>query len=214
MGAVLIIAGFVILFGVIIYYGKMHEKKRKQGLTEFFLDLSFRNVEQTEIPDFKMTSRGHARRRYNNYEGRAAGLDISVFDYRYTTGSGKNSSTHTNTIAMTNANLPVFELSKEGFFSKIADKFINKDIDFHDYPDFSDKYVLKGDDEQAIRAIFTSEALVFFENIERESGKRCYLESNGRELIFCTPSKRVKPENINIFMEKTKQCFGLFVKRV
>jgi hypothetical protein len=214
MFPVIMISGFVAVFVVVIYFGKMQARKRKEGLTEFFMDLSFRNVEQPEIPSFKMTSRGHARRRYNNFQGRAAGLDISVFDYRYTTGSGKNSSTHTNTIAMTNANLPVFELSKEGFFSKIADKFTNKDIDFRDYPDFSDKYVLKAGDEQGVRAIFTSETLIFFENIERESGKRCYVESNGRELIFCTPSKRVKPENMNMFMEKTKQCFGLFVKGV
>jgi hypothetical protein len=212
MFPVLMITVFITVFVVVVYFGKMQARKRKEGLTGFFLDLSFRNVEQTEIPDFKMTSRGHARRRYNNYEGRTSGLDISVFDYRYTVGSGKNSSTHTNTIAMTNVNLPIFQLSKEGFFSKIADKFTNKDIDFRDYPDFSDKYVLKGIDEQGIRTIFTSEALVFFENYERENNQRCYVESNGRELIFCTPSKRIKPENMNMFMEKTKHCFRLFVR--
>lgn len=206
------IAGFIVLAGVLIYFSKIQAKKRTEGLTEFFLNLSFRNVEQYEIPSFKMTSRGRSRRRYNNFEGRAAGLDISVFDYRYTTGSGKNSSTHTNTIAMTNANLPYFILSREGFFEKIADKFTNRDIDFHDYPEFSDKYVLKGEDEQAVREVFTPETLNFFENFERDYGKRCYVESNGRELMFCIPYKRVKPENMDMFMEKTKQCFNLFVK--
>jgi len=202
MYIVFIIMGIAFLVGVIVYLVKKYEKKRTEELAECFQYLSFRSVEQRELPDFKITSRGHSRRRYNNFEGRSSGLDLSIFDYRYTVGGGKNQHTYNITIAMTNASLPVFQLSKEGLFQKLVDKFSPKDIDFEDYRIFSEKYLLKGDDEQAIRKTFTPEVLCFF-----ESDEPCYVESNGSKLIFCKPNKRIKPENMNEFLEKVKQCF-------
>lgn len=204
--AIIIIVGMALVIGVIIYLVRQYEQKRTAGLTEIFRDLSFRPVEQIPIPDFRITSKGHSRKTRNCFEGRAGGLDLMIFDYRYTVGGGKNQHTYQFTLAMTETNLPVFQLYKEGLFQKIADKFSKADIDFEGYPIFSDKYVLKGDDEQAVRNLFSPEVLLHFENAE------WCAESNGSQLVFWKHNKRIKPEHMNEFLNAVKPSFKLFVK--
>jgi len=202
---VYIIGGAALVIGIIIYLVRQYEQKRSADLTEIFRDFSFRKTEPTGIPDFKITSKGHSRKRTNNFEGRTAGLDLSIFDYRYTVGGGKNQHTYQFTMAMIDVSLPVFQLYKEGLFQKIADKFSKTDIDFEGYPIFSDKYVLKGDDEQAVRALFSLEVLLFFENDE------WCAESNGTQLVVWKHNKRIKPEHMNEFLNAAKPCFDLLV---
>ena len=146
--AIIIIVGMTLIIGVIVYLVRQYEQKRTAELAEFFREISFRPVEQMPIPDLRVTSKGHSRKVRNCFSGRAGGLNLSIFDYRYTVGGGKNQHTYQFTMAMTETNLPVFQLYKEGVFQKIADKFSKTDIDFEGYPIFSDKYVLKGDEEQ------------------------------------------------------------------
>ncbi|MCK4999271.1 MAG: hypothetical protein KAS23_07045 [Anaerohalosphaera sp.] len=214
MIAVTVIVCAVILVGIGVFLVKKYEKNRTLGLTEFFGTISFSNFDTGIIPSFKITTKGHSRKRFNNFQGTVNDLDLSVFDYRYSTGGGKNKQTYTFTIVMTDANLPVFQLSKEGIFQKIADKFTNKDIDFQSHPTFSEKYVLKADNEQAVREIFTPEVLDFFEDNQRYHNERYYVESNSNQLIFAKLHKRIKPENMNEFLEKAKQCFNCLSKPI
>lgn len=209
MDIALIVAGIALVFGVVFFFTRQYEKKRTEELTEFFRGLSFQKVDLPAAPDFKITRRGHSRKRYNNFEGRAIGFDLSVFDYRFTVGHGKHRHTHKLTLAMTEANLPVFQLSKEGLVQKLADKFSNKDIDFEDFPEFSDKFVLHGDNEQEVRRIFTPEMLRFF-----ESNQQFCCEANGHQLIVYRPNQRIKPVDMNEFLETAKHCFQLFIKNV
>ncbi len=209
METIIIIAVIALLMGGGYVFTKKYEANRTNELTEFFRGLSFQMIEQPAVPDFKITRRGHSKKRYNNFEGRAIGFDLSVFDYRFTVGHGKNRRTYKITIAMTEVNLPVFQLSKEGLMQKLADKFTNKDIDFEDFPDFSDRFVLHGDSEEEVRRVFTPEILRFFENAE----SYC-CESNGHQLIMYRPKKRIKPDEMSRFLEAAKHCFQLFVKNV
>ena len=204
--AIVIFAGAALVIGIIVYLVRKYEQERTAGLTEVFRDLSFRPVESTGIPDFRITSKGHSRKRTNNFEGRASGLDLSIFDYRYTVGGGKNQTTYKFTMVMTETSCPAFQLYKEGLFQKIADKFSKADIDFEGHPIFSDKYVLKGDDEQAVRTLFSPDVLLHFENTQ------WCAESNGSQLVFWKHNKRIKPEHMNEFLNSVKPCFKLFVK--
>ncbi|NQV32947.1 MAG: hypothetical protein HQ515_09645 [Phycisphaeraceae bacterium] len=204
--AIYIFAGGALLIGVIVYLVRKYEQKRTAELTEVFRDLSFRSMESPGIPDFSITSRGHSRKRTNSFEGRTSGLDLSIFDYRYTVGGGKNQTAYKFTMVMTETSCPVFQLYKEGLFQKIADKFSKKDIDFEGYPIFSDKYVLKGDDEQAVRTQFSPDVLLFFENNDWCG------ESNGNQIVFWKHYRRIKPERMNEFLNEVKSCFKLFVK--
>lgn len=59
--------------------------------------------------------------------------------------------------------IPAFHLSREGLFSKIVQVFGYEDIDFDEYPDFSERYLLTGANPIEIRNFFDSNIIEFFE---------------------------------------------------
>ncbi|MEP4534628.1 MAG: SulP family inorganic anion transporter [Cyclobacteriaceae bacterium] len=86
-----------------------------------------------------------------------------------------------------NFSWPVFTMEKEGFFEKVADMANSKDIDFEDHPVFSDKFLLKGPQEDEIRKFFNPALLHLI-----ESNPIYHLESNGRKLIIYRFDKKEK----------------------
>ena len=101
--------------------------------------------------------RGSQRRFRNVMNGTYASYQASVFDYSYTVSAGESSSTYTQTVAafLQDHQLPLFELRPEGFLDRIAEAFVHRDIDFETHPEFSKRYVLRGEDGTAIRLMFT-----------------------------------------------------------
>jgi MFS superfamily sulfate permease-like transporter len=79
-----------------------------------------------------------------------------------------------------NYQMPVFRLQKEGTLDKLTEQFSKyKDIDFEEYPQFSEKHLLKSEDEEAIRKIFSPSLIRF---LEINSGY--YIESNGKDILI------------------------------
>jgi len=200
----------IILVVVGIIWTRASEQKRSDELTLFFERLSLAKVGRDDIPKFEITSRGGSKKRFNNFQGEAFGLELCFFDYEYTVGGVDDDDTYTSTVGMTSAELPVFQLSKEGLFDRIADVFTGSDIDFTDHEQFSNRYVLKGCDEHAVRKLFMPEVLDFFIRIESYFYRRCYVESNGKELLFCFADERMEPENMDRFVFLARDCFKLF----
>jgi hypothetical protein len=60
--------------------------------------------------------------------------------------------------------LPRFRLSPERPLEKIASALGLRDIDFASHPGFSRSYYLNSEDEAAVRRLFSTEVLRFFEN--------------------------------------------------
>ena len=79
--------------------------------------------------------------------------------------------------------LPEFELRKEDHLDRLKQYIGIDDIDFSDYPIFSSKYLLKGNEEEKIRALFSKELIEF-------------LEKNDSYLIEC------KHKDLLIYTEK------------
>lgn len=75
---------------------------------------------------------GHSRRVSELVVGPFAGRSAMSFAYRYRTGSGKNSSTHTFHVVAVPlpAYLPTLELTAEGVGAKLAKAFGGQDIEF------------------------------------------------------------------------------------
>jgi hypothetical protein len=75
---------------------------------------------------------GHSRRVSEVVVGHFAGRQAVSFSYRYTTGSGKNSSTHTFHLVAVQlpAYLATLELTAEGVGAKLAKAFGGQDIQF------------------------------------------------------------------------------------
>ncbi|MBK92358.1 MAG: hypothetical protein CME27_07925, partial [Gemmatimonadetes bacterium] len=93
--------------------------------------------------------------------------------------------------------LPSFVMRPEHVFHKIGSAFGYQDIDFESNrtaADFSKKYLLRGEDEHAIRSLFKDNVLSFFAT---HSGKPV-LEGRGDRLILYRPGQLIRPENISV----------------
>ena len=105
-------------------------------------------------------------------------------------------------------NLPKFQLRPEEWLHKIGSKLGYQDIDFESHPtavEFSKKYLLRGKDEQKIRALFTDEVLAFFAGQD----KIC-VEGFSSHLCFYRARKLIEPEDIPAFMKEGFEVFRLF----
>jgi hypothetical protein len=139
------------------------------------------------------------------------GGDVKVFDYRYTTGGGKESHTYIQTIALYPGGgraLPDFMLAPESVFHKIGQAFGYQDIDFDSNPEFSSQYLLRGADETAIRAAFTPETLSFFQT---EPGWTVEVRA-GTAGVY-RAHKRCKPEDLSTFVEQSRAVLRALVRQ-
>ncbi len=107
--------------------------------------------------------------------------------------------------------LPDFSMRPEHFFHKIGSVLGYQDIDFESHPtavEFSKKYLLRGKDEQTIRALFTDTVLTFF---AAHPDKVC-VEGSDDQLIWYQPGKIIEPEDIPAFMKEGFEVFRLFTQ--
>jgi len=146
--------------------------------------------------------------------GFAEEFEVRIFAYEFTVGSGKSSSTWMQSVICFQSpqlNLPKFQLRPEHFFDKIGSKLGYQDIDFESHPtavEFSKKYLLRGKDEQKIRALFTDEVLAFFAGQD----KIC-VEGFSSHLCFYRARKLIEPEDIPEFMKNGFKMFQLFTEQ-
>jgi len=151
----LVVILFVLLILAGITYAIYAAAQRRKELAAWAqskaLNFSPSNVYDVDssFPDFKCLHRGRGRRAFNVITGQLGGREIIAFDYRYTTGSGKNRRTHNFSAMIVNASLPLKPLyiRREGFFDKITEFFGADDIDFES-AEFSRKFFVKSPDKK------------------------------------------------------------------
>ena len=214
---VLIIAGTVLFVGAIVALAMYLDRKRAEKLTAVAqsLGLSFRRKPTAE--DFSIVGRTHLARlgralvMSNVMEAppMSSGERTTVFDFSYTIGAGKSSSTIVQTVIMMHApglNLPAFILKPETLLAKAVQLFGGSDIDFAEWPKFSKTYLLRGTDEALIRQVFTPTVI---QHCEQQPRKIC-LEGAGDGLLFYRPARRVKPEEVGAFVKDAMEIRSLF----
>ena len=213
--AIAIVLGII---AVIAMISNHFEKKRTNALLAIAEELhmefqakdeahSFRNQKK----HFKLFEKGRSRNAYNIFRGSSAAIQAELFDYRYTVGSGKNSSTYNQTVAhfsATSFDFPSFEMKPENFFHRVGTTFGMQDIDFEEHPDFSKSYLLQGDNEVAIRNLFDRHMLDFFSN-----HKGWTVEASKQELIIYKSGRRVSPDELKGFMEESLAIANQFMLR-
>jgi len=64
----------------------------------------------------------------------------------------------------TSSNVPVFTLDREGLLERLYALTGYKDIDIKNHADFSKRFYLRGENENAIRSLFNDELVLFFES--------------------------------------------------
>jgi len=178
LAPILFSATFLIVLVVVVLYQKKKDRERTEAMRAAanFLKWNFADVAPwnmiANLDNFTLFNQGHGKQIKNFMYGEANGVKAAMFDYVYVTGSGKNRTTHFQTVTyLESANLraPYFSLRPEGFFTKLLTAFGYQDIDFGQRPEFSKKYLLRGQEEMAIRQTFNDQLLSFFETYQGTS---------------------------------------------
>ena len=205
---------FVAVAVVIAYILHWYEEERvkefaavakKLGL-EFFPEGDPELLES--LGEFSLFRLGYAHKLKPLIRGRTQNLDAAIFNYRYTTGGGDASSTFQQTmicLESSSLDLPAFELRPSGFGRRLAKLFGSKHVEFQEYPSFAKKYVVRGDDEEALREFFSPEVI---EQLESTEG--LHVMGQGGRLVFYRPSKRLRGYELRPFLEEAFKVYGEF----
>lgn len=151
--------------------------------------------------------------RFNNVmRAQVNGMEVMVFDYHFYHYAYRASTSYEQTMVHFRSprlNLPGFFLhqnaSRTGVAIGRALGITKPDIDFGAHPEFSARYELRGDDEQAIRSVFNNAVLSFYEQTEGTTTL-----GFSHELLYYRSGKRVAPENIRQFLDEAFRAQTLF----
>jgi len=202
--------------GTAVYISLAGEKKRRAALAQVALMLGFSYLDKVPeatlagLGNFPLFRHGHSKSGRNLMEGKSADAPVTLLDYQYTTGGGKDSHTARQTVAIYRGaatGLPQFSLTPEHWWDRVAQVFGYQDIDFEASEEFSKRYLLRGPDEAAIRSAFGAEALGFFAQNPGWS-----VESFGGSLAVYHAGKRCKPEEIQPFLSEAANVRRALVK--
>ena len=146
-------------------------------------------------------------------------FEVTVLECSHRAASVASGEDSTKTIVQTviyfhspQLSLPRFGVLPEEWHHKLRSKLGYQDIDFELHPtaaEFSKKYLLRGKDEQTIRALFTDTALTFF---AAHPDEVC-VEGSDDQLIWYQPGKIIEPEDIPAFMKEGFEVFRLFARK-
>jgi hypothetical protein len=206
-----VVIGLFVIIGV---YSWQRAKERTRVLQATATQLGWSFVADAPlnmIPGldrFALFNSGQGKRITNFMYGEASGTKAALFDYAYTTGSGKNRQTHYQSVVYLepgNLSLPYFSLRPEGLLHKIFTAFGYQDIDFGQRPEFSRQYILRGQDEQAIRRTFNDGLLSFY-----ESYPGTCTDGGGNQLFVYRGGYRLQPQEIQPYVGLGLEVLNLF----
>jgi hypothetical protein len=213
---VVAVAGVLALIGGIIAVSSRMEQQRTEALAAASQTMGFAFEPDGDLEvlkgfgDLPLYGRGHSKKVKNVMTGQAGDRDVKLFDYKYTTGGGKDSHTWSQTVALfpkAGEGLPDLLLAPEYVFHKIGAAFGYQDIDFDTSPDFSSHYLLRGPDEMAIRSAFSADALNFF-----GQQRGWHVEVASGNVGVYRSGKRCKPDDLRTFLEGTQSVLRVLAR--
>lgn len=128
-----------------------------------------------------------------------------IFDYQYTINTNNSSHTYRQTVFFIQSKqlgLPDLLIKPETFFHKIGTFLGMQDIDFIEDPEFSEKNLVQGSDEELIRSTLSEEIMRFF-TIENN----WTLEGVNYYFLFYQKNKLLDPNQIKTFYHKGMKLF-------
>ena len=161
--------------------------------------------------DFQLFRTGRFRRITNILHKKDDWLqtEIYIFDYKYVRGKGKHRKVKRQTVFFIQSKqlaLPQFLMKPETFFHRVGEYLGMQDIDFEEYPVFSNHYLLRGEDENFIRATMSEEVLKFF-TVE----KNWSLEGVNYYLVLYQKNRLLQPKRIKNFYEKGMDLYKMLI---
>ncbi len=197
----------VAIIGTVAAWGYSQQEKRTAAWQRVAADLGLVYVGpgaglESRFGHLRLFQQGHSRRTTGGITGDSGDMEITVADYRYTTGHGRTRHTHVQTVCILRRrwlDLPACSLRPQRRLSDFLGRlFGGQDIDFADDPEFSSAYVLQGENEDAVRALFTPERRARF---AAQRGKNFHFEAQADTFLFHT-GRRVPPEQTRELMQQ------------
>ncbi len=199
------------IFGLARAFSRLQARKRRNALQALAQRYGYTFV-ATPVGyqpypgfDFRLFNVGRAKQQRNALSKTLSdGTQITLFDYQYTTGSGRRRAIHYQTVFAAlgpDLALPSFRIDPEiGLAHSIGKVFGLKDINFERYPKFSKLYLLRGDDEPRIRTYFHGGILQWFEQHPGYCAEgQSRLQYDSSCLLLWQARRTVKPEALPKF---------------
>ena len=214
---VLLIGSGVGFVALIIAIAMISAKKRREAWAREAERLGFQYERDSfglanSYGDFKVFSRGRSRRTANAIYGELDGSEVCLADYQYTTGSGKNSRTHSQTVCIIKDPRMFaphcFVRREVRMFDFLGKVFGGKDINYDEDPAFSKAFVLQGESEPDTRTFFHGEVRRHFMQFAKTN---INFEIRGDTLAFHRGA-RMKPEQVRELLDDALGLFRLFCR--
>jgi hypothetical protein len=154
---------------------------------------------QQALANAPLCSRGTGKKLTNLLRGSSASLQVGIFDYRYITGSGQHSQTWRQTalsIQSPAMALPDLVLSPKSFWTRVGSYLGQQSIEFDTHPAFSEAYLLRSDDVDAVRKLFNPKVLEYF-----EQNPGWNVEGSTNRLLIYKAGKRTPPADTAVLLE-------------
>lgn len=169
---ILLFGGFFVLVLVVGWLAGQAAKKRQADLLALAQELGLRVYEPpppgcfsvglrigeiadtsgatTQFQHFQLFQTGHSKQVGTVLTGQRGEVEWWLFDYQYTTGSGKNQSTHSHTVigAIPPFSMPWMSIRPQNFLDTIGAAIGVRDVQFES-EEFNKKYYVRASDERA-----------------------------------------------------------------
>lgn len=202
METVLIVGAVIAVVVGLVALGSYLEKKRTEAMTAFAQANGF-VMEQdlsgfrSSLAEFKLFNQGHSRDLRNLMRGSRDDLSVSICDYKYVTGHGKQSQTHSQTVCVLRSpklRLPHFFARRQvALFDFLGKVFGGQDINFDEDPAFSKAFVLQtSGSEDELRRLFQQPLR---SQLTALAPKGVQLEAREDTVVY-HQARRLKPEQL------------------
>lgn len=217
-----IIAAAVAVPAAIIGALFVAERRRNEALQQYAEQRGYRferkraGAEKDLAGVFPIFKRGHGRNWGGTITGQFGGESFTAFDYLYVTGG--DNSRHRHRLAMMlwetpGLTLPRFSLVPEGFWRRVAQRFGAQDFDFEGDEEFSRGYELQGDDEAAVRALFSPARRAYLVAAgPDETVPRHHLAGAGSHLLWWRTGRLPAPDQLDQFIADGDRVRRLFME--
>jgi len=157
----LMFGAFAVLAGSLIVFGILRAQKRRKEMLALAQKwgFAFYPKDPWNLPTWytrlDLFNHGHSKRAANVMSGEVDGRTVVAFDYRYTTGSGKNSHTHCHqaVVFLLPIDAPAVRMRPESVLDRMASWVGWDDIDFES-DEFSRRYYVASEDRRFAYDLF------------------------------------------------------------
>lgn len=185
MGQLIFFIVFAAGAGAFAYYAFQAEKKRRAAAVALARQRGYEiHVEDKDPPPlgFDLFQLGHGRK--VSYHIWWPGSPDSAFQYRYTTGSGKNKQTHHRSCALVQVpfTAPHLKIGPEGFWSSVGKMVGVRDIEVES-PEFNHRYRVACADERFAITLLDQQMIAWM--LSPNSGRGTVTFEVGGRWLLC-----------------------------